>query len=526
MHPLSAFLGRGGLLAALVLVGCDGESGAREPRYLEREALLDPETCRECHSDHYREWAGSMHAYASQDPVFRAMNQRGQEETRGELGSFCVSCHAPLALREGVTTDGLNLDEVPKSLQGVTCYFCHNVEAVEGTHNNPLRLANDTTLRGGVVDARANPAHGSAYSELMASPRIESARLCGSCHDVEIPSPPGPVELHLERTFAEWRGSIFAPPQAADETAALSCNGCHMLPTPGVAIASGLGENAPLRSRHAHTFAGVDVALEPFPDTGDLALDQASRDVQSRELTRLLDSSLRLEVCVFNRFDGEASIKVTLDNATVGHHFPSGAAQDRRAFVEVRAFAEAADVPFYESGVVGEGQAVATLDDPDLWLLRDRLFDAAGNQVHQFWEAAELRQATLPVATSLDPLAPGFLAGHASRQFPRQGQLAEAPARVTVRVRLEPIGREILDNLVGSGHLAAATAARMPTHDLLPNRHLGTTPGAAPELATLGTVSFEWGAATREHGNFRRTMQTTNQGVEECIGMPGRPTPR
>jgi hypothetical protein len=94
-----------------------------------------------------------------------------------------------------------------------------------------------------------------------------------------------------------------------------------------------------------------------------------------------------------------------------------------------------------------------------------------------------------------------------------------------VRVRLEPIGREILDDLVQSGHLAAASAARMPTHDLLPNRHLGTAPGAA-ELMSLGAVSFEWGPATREHGNFRRTMQTTNQGLEECIGMPGRPTPR
>lgn len=526
MRFFSTYRAGGGLLGALLVAGCDADHATPEPVRLDRSALLDPETCRDCHADHYREWAGSMHAYASQDPVFRAMNQRGQEETGGELGSLCVSCHAPLALREGVTSDGLNLDDVPKSLQGVTCYFCHNVEAVEGTHNNPLRLANDTTLRGGIADARENSAHGSAYSELLATPRVESAALCGSCHDVKVPAPPGPVELHLERTFAEWQGSIFSPPQAADETAALSCNGCHMLPTPGVAIATNLGAAAPLRSRHAHTFAGVDVALEPFPDTGDAALDEASREVQSRELTRLLDSTLRLEVCVFERFSGEASIKVTLDNATAGHHFPSGAAQDRRAFVEVRAFAEGDDVPFYESGVVNEAEPVAALADPDLWLLRDRLFDAAGGEVHQFWEAAELRPGTLAVATSLDPLSPGFLAGHMSRQFPRQGQLTRAPARVTVRVRLEPIGREILSDLVSSGHLAAAAVARMPTHDLLPNRHLGSADGASPELVTLGSVSFEWGPATRDHGNFRRTRQTTSLGIEECIGMPGRPTPR
>jgi hypothetical protein len=501
------------LLAITLLAACADKADKAEPKYLSREALLDPETCRECHSDHYREWAGSMHAYASLDPVFLAMNRRGQEETGGELGSFCVSCHAPLALREGATSDGLNLDEVPQHLQGVTCYFCHDVEAVEGDHNNPLRLSNGVIMRGGVKDPRPSVAHGSEYSELFASPRVESATLCGSCHDVKVPSPPAPVELHLERTFSEWQGSIFAPPQAADDTAALSCNGCHMLPTSRVPIADTAG--APLRSRHAHTFVGVDVALTPFPQSGDSELDQASAELQSADLQRLLDATLRLEVCVLTRFTGEASIQVTLDNATAGHHFPSGAAQDRRAFVEVQAFAPDAEEPFYTSGLVEDGAAVADLADPDLWLLRDRLFNEDGEQVHQFWEAAELRQGTLAVATSLDPLSPGFVAGHALRQFPVQGQLEQAPERVTVRVRLEPIGREVLRDLVASGHLNEAHAQAMPTLDLLPNRHLGNNPAAAPELATLGSVSFEWGPATREHGNFRRTMQASALGTQE-----------
>jgi hypothetical protein len=525
---LGRWLFGGGVVTVAALVGCadhDAPSSTR-PHYLERRQLLDPETCRGCHSDHYREWAGSMHAYASQDPVFLAMNRRGQEETDGELGGFCVSCHAPLALREGATTDGLNLAEVPKELQGVNCYFCHNVDAVLGTHDNPLRLSGDVTLRGGIENPRPNSAHASEYSDLFSSPKLESASLCGSCHDVNVPSPPGPAPLHLERTFEQWQASIFSPPQAADDTAALSCNGCHMLPTTGVPIADGLGASAPLRSRHAHTFAGVDVALGGFPATGDAQLDLLSAQQQKADLQRLLDSTLRLEMCVMKRFTGDATLKVTLDNATAGHNFPTGSAQDRRAFVEVRAFAADADTPFYESGALPEGQAVAGLHDPDLWLLRDRLFDAAGSEVHQFWEAAELRENTLPVATSLDPLSPGFLAGHALRQYPNQGQLDQVPERVTLRVRLEPIGREVLDDLVASGHLDAAFAEAGTVHDLLPNRHLGSAAGAPPELATLGQVSFEWGPATRQHGNFRRTSQTSTLGVEECIGMPGRPTQR
>lgn len=512
----------GTLLAAALLSACADRDPRAQPSYLTREALLDPAACRDCHPAHYREWAGSMHAYASQDPVFLAMNRRGQEETGGQLGSFCVNCHAPLALKEGWTSDGLNLDEVPQHLQGVTCYFCHDVEAVEGDHNNPLRLSGGVTMRGGIEDPRPNAAHASAYSELFASPRVESAALCGSCHDVKLPPPFAP--LHLERTFSEWKASIFAPPQAADDAAALSCNGCHMLPTPGVPVAEGPGGGGPLRARHAHTFAGVDVALGPFPNTGDAAFDRESAELQRAELERLLDSTLRLEICVLTRFTGGASVQVTLDNATAGHHFPSGAAQDRRAFVELLAFAAGAETPFYQSGVVGEGMPVAELDDPDLWLLRDRIFDADGAEVHQFWQAVELRSGALPVATSSDPLSPGFYAGHAQRLYPRQGQLAQAPERVTVRVRLEPIGREVLADLVASGHLSPADAQAMPTHSLLPNRHLATTPGAPPELATLGSVSFEWGPATRQHGSFQRTTQTTAVGVQECIGMPGRPT--
>ncbi|HEY1909129.1 MAG TPA: multiheme c-type cytochrome, partial [Myxococcaceae bacterium] len=57
---------------------------------LTRAQLLDPAVCQSCHPDQYSEWAGSMHAYSTKDPVFRAMNARGQRETDGGLGSFCV----------------------------------------------------------------------------------------------------------------------------------------------------------------------------------------------------------------------------------------------------------------------------------------------------------------------------------------------------------------------------------------------------------------------------------------------------
>src|SRR5262245_54092074 len=194
---LAAFGGDGG--------GVPDRAGAGMAR-LSIEALRDPLTCKPCHAQHYREWASSMHAYAARDPVFIAMNERGQSETAGELGEFCVRCHAPMALELGLTHDGLNLPEVDDpSARGVTCDFCHNVSAVIEDHNRGLELAHDDVMRGGLNEPRANPAHGSDYSPLHDGAQPESAAMCGACHDV--------VNDHgvpIERTFAEWRGSRFA----------------------------------------------------------------------------------------------------------------------------------------------------------------------------------------------------------------------------------------------------------------------------------------------------------------------------
>src|SRR5205085_9814425 len=86
--------------AAFAAAGCGGEGGT-----LSAAELRDPAACQGCHPSQFAEWAGSMHAYASEDPVFLAMNQRGQRETNGALGDFCVRCHAPQVVRAGLTTD-------------------------------------------------------------------------------------------------------------------------------------------------------------------------------------------------------------------------------------------------------------------------------------------------------------------------------------------------------------------------------------------------------------------------------------
>jgi hypothetical protein len=427
-----------------------GCNGSEEPGKLSREELLKPSTCEECHADHYREWSGSMHAYASEDPVFTAMNARGQEETGGALGAFCVNCHAPMAVREGATEDGLNLSTLPEELQGITCYFCHNVDSVEGTHNNPLVLANDTTMRGGIPEPVENSAHHSEYSRLFdASDVMESSKLCGTCHDIVVPKEltGAPEDVHLERTYEEWRTSLFAQPDSGP----LSCGDCHMDGVPNVPVAD--AENVPVRdARHKHDFPGVDVAVTDFPQ----------KQEQLAAVQRFLETTLRSEICVSQT----GFIRVSLENVTAVHNVPSGASQDRRLWVEVRGFDFMGQETF-TAGIPPEGTAVADIDGQEgTWLLRDRTFDAAGEPAHMFWDVATVERATLLAPITISPLDPEYHREIDSRTY----QFPGLPSRVIMTIKMQPIGRDVLEDLVASRHLDPSIVDAMPTFDLRPNR--------------------------------------------------------
>lgn len=453
------------------LPSCSSSDKKPQTEFLSVSELLKPETCKECHPAHYREWSGSMHAYAAQDPVFRAMNARGQRETKGELGDFCVKCHAPLAVELGATTDGLNLDELPDELKGVTCYFCHNVESVEGDHNNPLVLAMDDVMRGNIRDPSGQQGHRSAYSSLIDSDAEASSAMCGACHDIVVPSPPGAGNVHLERTFSEWQTSLFSK---APEEGGLSCGACHLNGRNDVAADV---EGVKLRRVHDHSFPGVDLALDPFP----------LREEQRALVEQELDSTLRTEICVAQLVDG-AVLEVTIENLAAGHRWPSGAAHDRRAWVEVKAYA--GNDLLYQSGNVEPGQPVADLDDPDLWQFRDYVFKTDASPAHMFWDVASVEVETIPEPLTFVKSDPDFFITHVKRRYPQSTSspavIVGVPDRVTVTTHIRPMGLDVLDDLVESGDLSDDIRGAMPTLSLLPDRgrqdvSLEWTPTAAED---------------------------------------------
>ena len=425
------------LLAGLIAGACSAETYS-----LDAKSIMDPAACKSCHPQHHAQWSGSMHAYAATDPVFVAMNARGQRETGGALGDFCVKCHAPLAVSLGLTSDGLNLAELPDYAKGVTCYFCHAVTRVDGTHNNPLVLGDDLVMRAGVTDPVPNDAHRTGYSKLLDGATLDSAALCGSCHDIVTPK-----GVHLERTFAEWQQTLYS---RAGTPQRLSCAECHMKGKKGViADAPGVG----LRRLHDHSMPGVDIALTPFP----------ARDEQKQAVQSMLNTTVAAQLCVDDDSADGSTIELTLENVGAGHAFPSGAAQDRRVWSELVASDSSGRV-LWSTGVVSTGQALADVQKSDtlLWRFGDQLFGDNGEEVHMFWQAARYQTDALPAPTAATPVDPRYIDPHRVRSF----TLGVRPQRVALRVRVRPMGRDVLADLEKSGDLPSSVKDAIPTFDL------------------------------------------------------------
>jgi hypothetical protein len=95
-------------------------------------------------------------------------------------------------------------------------------------------------------------------------------------------------------------------------------------------------------------------------------------------------------------------------------------------------------------------------------MFRDRMYDDQGQPVHMFWQAApsndhpkgyesnvlQVRTAQLDVGT---------------HGVQKQYRVSGRPARVAARLRIRPIGMDVLEDLVASGDLDPAIAAQMPT---------------------------------------------------------------
>jgi hypothetical protein len=445
---------RRGFAALVAFAACNSSTPTLSP-----DELQDPTTCMQCHSKHYEQWSTSMHAYASTDPVFVAMNKRGQRETNNQLGTFCVQCHAPMAVALKLT-DGTDYDPsaLTPATNGVTCYFCHDVKTVAGTHNNPLMIALDSTMHGGLQGPVSNDAHHSLYDPVMDSDTNDSS-MCGACHDVVTPtiSGHGAGNVAIERSFVEWQASAFS---STTPMYHLSCGGCHM-PSSTDVIADGSGLDVPLRTNgfHEHDWPAIDQTLPP--SGSDLATAIAGILDPSIGIVGPAAAGTQMPtggICVDPGNGGEISVR--MDALTVGHNWPTGASQDRRAWLEVIAYDGSNNVVF-SSGVVPAGMdpdSFAAMD-PSMFTMWDRMFKADNTPAEFMWDADhEDTTHRLKESVTFDPNSALF--DHSSTQvYTGLGAMIPSFDHITARVQIQPYPLALLADLVSSGDLDASLVA-------------------------------------------------------------------
>lgn len=342
----------------------------------EHPSLLEtsPEDCAECHVQHFDDWEGSMHAYATKDPVFQAMLAKGVADTNGKLDQFCIQCHAPVASKIGqtpvVVEDGkarMDLDmENPIIGHGVVCVTCHATESVQATVNAEFTLSKDT-LFGPTGSQESQGPHKMEQSDLLSSSLV-----CGSCHNVVNPN--GAL---IENTFSEWYAGPF---NSGNPETDKSCQDCHMPVFEGEIVPE------TEKTIHRHRFVGVDVALiDDFPD----------KEEQFQLVDALLKSVAELKVQRVEDKDGKLALRVDVTNANNGHALPSGSTADRQVWVHLQVHTNEGDLVF-ESGMFDangdlmdrvEKHSLTPDGDPELLVYGSFMFDAEGNHVNFPWEA-------------------------------------------------------------------------------------------------------------------------------------------
>lgn len=256
---------------------------------LAEESYPTAAQCGTCHTQIYREWSSSNHAYSAISPMFHKFEQTINFLSSGTVRAFCVRCHQTIGTQIGERRDLPLWERTQIAREGVTCITCHRVQTQYGKVNGerhitpgdihtPVTGAGDGETLAEIIKNRGEYRVSTGPDERGAQihtgvhtfPQISKAEFCVSCHQVAVN--PG---IKLEVVWDQYRAS----PAAAN---GVTCQDCHMGKVPGraegyatgpVAIVNG-EEIDPDRKHSNHAFYGPGYPIAHpgiFPHNPDAA---------------------------------------------------------------------------------------------------------------------------------------------------------------------------------------------------------------------------------------------------------------
>ncbi len=340
--------------------------------------------CAACHGYYDREtepfeqWAGSLMAQASRDPIFHACLAIANQDA-SYAGDLCLRCHTPggwLMGRVVDAPDGSGLQDQDR--QGVSCNVCHRMvdpvyrpgespevdESILANILIPVITPHNASMVMDPMDRRRGPFDISSTNPhpWLQSPYHRSSSLCASCHDVSNPvymkQPDGsylptphdePHPTHnkydmypIERTFSEWANSLFAAGPVemggrfgGNRSAVSSCQDCHMPSTTGTGCEPSIG--SPVRhDLPRHFFNGANTwvlkAIRSLYNDAETFLDESIVNESIARAQAMMRAASDLELTQAGRFINARIINYS------GHKLPTGYAEGRVMWINVKYF--------------------------------------------------------------------------------------------------------------------------------------------------------------------------------------------
>jgi hypothetical protein len=273
--------------------------------------------CRDCHADISDQQQRSMHARSFTNPVFQAQyfgELLPKIKTRSRLrkeASGCIACHAPVSF---ILTKGkvATREDVDPEMSGVTCDFCHTIEGFrDDSPGNGNYISAPSEIKLGPFYYGLAESWHRKYSELHAK-----SEFCAICHNQV-----NRHELEIKSTFSEWKDSPY-------REKGIECQDCHMN-VQGFLTA---GEPS-YQSGHA---ARTSLAKPPYRPK---IYTHEFYGAHSRtQVVGALTLKIEVEEATVSAGD-EIEISVFVDNSRTGHKMPSGSAELRFLWLEVKAYA-------------------------------------------------------------------------------------------------------------------------------------------------------------------------------------------
>lgn len=257
---------------AMLLPGKHGFAVETNLPSLNSKGVSSSLECAKCHKDIYASWKNSLHAEASENPVFTAAFLQAYFERGDSARTLCLKCHAPVSSINNDSKLSLSVTR-----EGINCDYCHSIAEI--TPQGP-RFEFDLLKQGPLRDV-VSPVHKTRFNELF-----KQSQICASCHEYESAN-----GIKLIETYSEWKQG----PYSARGT---QCQDCHMRKIEGKIVAA---------------------EIKPVSEGKISSHDIAGGHSQSKR-----EESVDIKIASIVKFKQKIIVAVEVTNKGAGHKIPTG----------------------------------------------------------------------------------------------------------------------------------------------------------------------------------------------------------